>query len=243
MKIARYVFGLGIVILAAATIGCAGAPDIRAMSKPSESKRQFLGLKKIAILPFNNIGGIKGAEDQVVGILLSELNIKGTFEEVEDPHYVLNVLDGLKIKKIDVLDVEMVRKMGSEMNAQALVFGDIHAWGPGDGDTAAMQVSITLTLMDTQTGKPVWVGNGSHRASFTMSRAFGLNEGPTDLEVARDVIISLVKDLDKEINGRRKEELSRVKGEEDARLKAAAEAEKRRLEETIEPESGDTEEK
>jgi hypothetical protein len=73
-----------------------------------------------------------------------------------------------------------------------------------------------------------------------MNRALGLNEGPTDLEVGRSVIISLLKDMDKKITANREKELVRIKTEESAKLKAAAEAEKRRLEEMMkEEESGE----
>ena len=239
IKVARFT----ILFIAAAFVGslagCAGGPDIRHVSKPSENKRQYLGMKKVAILPLNNIGGYKGAEEQAVGIIISELNIRGTFELVEDQHYVGSVLKALKLRKIEDLDLETVQKMGSETGAQVVMFGDIHAWGLGEGDAAAMQVSITLTLMDTQTGKPVWIGNGIRRASFTWSRALGLNEGPTDLEVAREVIIALLKKMDTEINRRREAELERIKTEESAKLKAAAEAEKRRLEEMFKEEEAE----
>jgi hypothetical protein len=198
-------------------------------------------MKKVAVLPFTNIGGMKGAEEQALSITISELNIRGTFEQVEDPHYVGSVLKALKLRKIEDLDIETIQKMGSETGAQVIMFGDIHAWGLGEGDAAAMQISITFTLMDTQTGKPVWIGNGSRRASFTMSRALGLNEGPTDLEVAREVIVDLLKKMDKEVNSRREAELQRIKSEESAKLKAAAEAEKRRLEQMMQEE--ETEEK
>jgi len=228
-----------IVGLFAVTVGCAGAPTLRTVSKPSESKRQYLGLKKVAVLPLTNINGEKGAEDQAVTIIVSELNIQGTFDEVEEPRYVGNVLKSLKLRKLDELDLEIVQKMGSEMNAQALLFGEIHAWGLGDGDGAAMHVSLTMTLIDTQTGKPIWIGNGSHRTSFTMSRALGLDEGPTDLDVSRQVVISLLKDLDKRVNNHREAELERIKAEESSKLKAAAEAEKRRLEEMMQDEEAE----
>lgn len=232
-KTARFTMLIILAAFVGSLTGCAGAPEIRHVSKPSESKRQYLGMKKVAVLPFTNIGGIKGAEDQAMSITISELNIRGTFEQVEDPHYVGRVLKALKLRKIEDLDFETIQKMGSETGAQVIIFGDIHAWGLGEGDAAAMQVSITLTLMDTQTGKPVWIGNGYRRASFTMSRALGLNEGPTDLEVAREVIVDLLKKMDREINDRREAELVRIKAEESAKLKAAAEAEKRRLEEIM----------
>lgn len=238
IRVARKLTLIGIAIAFVTIPGCAGAPTLRSVSKPSESKRQYLGLKKVAVLPINNIGGDKGAEDQAMGIIVSELNISGTFEEVEDPRYVGSVLKALKLRKVDELDLETVQKMGSEMNAQAILFGDIHAWGLGEGDAAAMHVSITLTLMDTQTGKPLWIGNGAERASFTWSRALGLNEGPAALEVARKVIVSLVEKMNKEITRNREQELDRIKAEEASKLKAAAEAEKRRLEEMLQQEEG-----
>jgi hypothetical protein len=147
---------------------------------------------------------------------------------------VANVLKALKIRKIEELDLETVKKMGSEMKAQAVIIGNIDAWGLGKGTDAAMQVSVTLTLMDTETGKPIWIGNGTQRASFTVTRAFGLDEGPTDLEVSREVVISLLKQMDGDIKTRREAELVRIKDEEEAKLKAAAEAEKRRLKEQLE---------
>ena len=234
--VARKLTLVVVAIAFAAVAGCAGGPSLRSVSRPSDSKRQYLGLKKVAVLPLNNIGGDKDAETQAMGIIVSELNISGIFEEIEDPRYVGTVLKALKLRKIDELDLETVQKMGSEMNAQALLFGDIHAWGLGEGDAAAMHVSITLTLMDTQTGRPLWIGNGAERASFTWSRALGLNEGPAALEVARDVIISLMERMNKEITRQREQELERIKQEEASKLKAAAEAEKRRLEEMMEQE-------
>lgn len=239
IKAARFTMLIIVAAFVSSLGGCAGAPEIRHVSKPSESKRQYLGMKKVAVLPFTNIGGLKGAEEQALSITVSELNIRGTFEQVEDPHYVGSVLKALKLRKIEDLDLETVQKIGSEIGAQAIIFGDIHAWGLGDGDAAAMQVSITLTLMDTQTGKPVWIGNGYRRASFTMSRALGLNEGPTDLEVAREVIVDLLKKMDREVNNRREAELVRIKAEVSAKLKAAAEAEKRRLEEIMQEEEAE----
>jgi len=235
-RVARKLAMIGIALAFAVTAGCAGAPSLRTVSKPSESKRQYLGLKKVAVLPITNIGGEKGAEEQAMGMIVSELNISGTFEEIEDPRYVNSVLKALKLRKVDELDLETVQKMGSEMNAQGILFGEIHAWGLGEGDAAAMQVSITLTLMDTQTGKPIWIGNGSRRASFTWSRALGLNEGPAALEVAREVVVSLMKSMNKEITKNRELEFARIKAEEESKLKAAAEAEKRRLEEMIQQE-------
>jgi hypothetical protein len=235
-KAARFSILLFLPAFVGLLVGCAGAPDIRHVSKPSESKRQYLGMKKVAVLPFTNIGGIKGAEEQAVSIVVSELNIRGTFELVEDPRYVASVLKALKLRNVEELDLDTVQKVGSETGSQVILLGNIHAWGLGEGEAAAMQISLTLTLMDTQTGKPVWIGNGSRRTSFTMSRALGLNEGPTDLEVARDVIVGLLKNMDKEINSRREAELQRIKAEESAKLKAAAEAEKRRLEEIMQEE-------
>ena len=219
------------VFIAFALTGCSGSSSVKSISKPSESKRQYLGLKKVAILPFNNLGGDKGAEDQAVDIVKMELNLLGTFPEVEDPLYVANVFKSLKIRKLDTLDLETVNKLGTEMRAQALLLGDINAWGLGEGSEAAMHVSLTLTLIDTTTGKTLWVGSGSQRASFTWGRVFGLNEGPTDLEIGRDVVSSLLKSMSKEIKRRREAELVRIKVEEGAKLKAAAEAEKKRLEE------------
>lgn len=241
--VARKLTLFGVAIAFAAVAGCAGGPSLRSVSKPSDSKRQYLGLKKVAVLPINNIGGDKGAEDQAMGIIVSELNISGMFEEVEDPRYVGSVLKALKLRKIDELDLETVQKMGSEMNAQAILFGDIHAWGLGEGDGAAMHVSLTLTLMDTQTGKPLWIGNGADRASFTWSRALGLNEGPAALEVAREVVVSLMGRMNKEISQHREQELARIKDEEASKLQAAAEAEKRRLEEMMEQEEEQEKEK
>lgn len=235
-KVARIILACAASAAMLVAAGCGSAPSLRSVSKPSESKRQFLSLKKVAILPLNNINGDKGAEDQAMSILVSELNIRKTFQEVEDPHYVGSVLKALKLRKVDDLDLETVQKMGSEMGAQGLIFGDIHAWGLGEGDEAAMHVNLTLTLIDTTTGKPIWIGNGAERASFTWSRAIGLNEGPADLEVGRNVIIDLVKRMDKEVRKRQEEELARIKAEEAAKLKAAAEAEKRRLEEMIKEE-------
>jgi len=232
-KVARTVILVSVLSAALMLIGCSSAPRVRTSTQPSESKRQYLGLKKVAIMPLYNIGGIKGAEEQLMDILYAELAINPSFEEVEDPRFVGNVLKALKIRKLDTLDLETVNKLGSEMRAQAIMVGNINAWGWGEGAEAAMHVSLTLTLIDTFTGTPLWIGSGAHRGSFTWGRVFGLNEGPTDLEIGREVVRSMLKDMNREIDSKREAELARIKSEEEAKLKSAAEAEKRRLEEQM----------
>ncbi len=232
-NVARTVVLVSILSAALVMVGCSSAPKVRTSTQPSESKRQYLGLKKVAIMPLYNIGGIKGADEQLMDILYSELAINPTFEEVEDPRFVGNVLKALKIRKLDTLDVETVNKLGSEMRAQAILVGNINAWGWGEGAEAAMHVSVSLTLIDTFTGKPLWIGSGTHRGSFTWGRVFGLNEGPTDLAIGREVVRSMLKDMYKEIERKREAELKRIKADEEAQLKSAAEAEKRRLEEQM----------
>ena len=232
-KVARTVILVSVLSAALTLIGCSSAPRVRTSTMPSESKRQYLGLKKVAIMPLYNIGGIKGAEEQLMDILYAELAINPSFEEVEDPRFVGNVLKALKIRKLDTLDLETVNKLGSEMKAQAIMVGNINAWGWGEGAMAAMHVSVTLTLIDTFTGTALWIGSGTGRGSFTWGRVFGLNEGPTDLEIGREVVRSMLKDMNNEIESKREDELARIKSEEEAKLKSAAEAEKRRLEEQM----------
>jgi hypothetical protein len=232
-NVAQTVFLTAILTAALTMVGCTSAPNVRTSTRPSESKRQYLGLKKVAILPLYNIGGNKGAEEQLMDILYSELAINPAFEEVEDPRFVGNVMKALKIRKLDTLDVETVNKLGSEMRAQAILVGNINAWGWGEGAEASMNVSLTLTLLDTGTANPLWIGAGSHRGSFTWGRVFGLNEGPTDLEIGRTVVRSMLKDMYKEIETKREAELKRIKADEEAQLKSAAEAERRRLEEQM----------
>lgn len=235
-KIARFVTATAMAVALLAAVGCGGGVDLRSNARPSESKRQFLNLKKVAVVFANNIDGEKVGGDQLTDLLTTELNIIGTFEQVEDPRYVGNVLKALKVRKgtIEELDLETVKKMGSEMKAQAVILANINAWGLGKGDGAAMHVTMTLTVIDTETGKPIWRAMGTRRASFTWSRALGLDEGPTDLEVSREVIVTLLDQLDKDVADRREKELEKIKQEEEAKLKAAAEAEKRRLREQLE---------
>src|SRR5512138_2159009 len=131
-KIARCLTVLTLALAVAGVAGCGGV-SLRSSGMQSESKRQFLGLKKVAVLPFNNIAGEKQGEDLIIDLMVTELNIRKTFEQVEDPHYVANVLKALKLRKIEELDLETVKKMGSEMKAQAVILGNIDAWGIGKG--------------------------------------------------------------------------------------------------------------
>jgi hypothetical protein len=71
-------------------------------------------------------------------------------------------------------------------------------------------------MVDVETGSILWLGNASKEGGGSISEALGLSDGPTVIDVSRDVLSDLVDDLASEIRSRK---VKSKKAEGDAAVK------------------------
>lgn len=185
--------------------GCS-RPVLKAHLQPSKTKDQYIRIQRVAVFPFENYAETKDADKAIDALLVPAVRAEEVFDEVEDTRFVRDVMKKLKITATDILDKEVVKKIGDEMNVQGILYGKIVTYGKGKEKEAASQVTMDMALVDPSTGSVLWTGNVSAYGGLTTGKVFGVTEGMTDIEVARDAVRRLVRSLASEVEDARERE-------------------------------------
>jgi|GEM_PF-6661374 len=225
------------VFAAALAAGCS-RPVLKEHAQPSTTKDQYLRIKRVAVFPFENYSETKDADKTIDALLVPALRDEEVFDEVEDTRFVRDAMKKLKITATDVLDKEVVKKLGDEMNVQGILYGKILSYGKGKEKEAASQVTMDMALVEPSTGKVLWVGNVSAYGGLTVGKVFGVTEGKTDVEVARDAVRRLTGALAAEVKRAREKERKGIALE----IRKEEEIERARLEK-LKAETGKIQEK
>jgi hypothetical protein len=132
----------------------------------------------------------------------------------------------LKITNTDILEREVVKKFGDEMNVQGILYGKVLQFGPGIAKDSPNQMTLDLSLVDPATGIVLWAGNVSVYGGLTVGKVFGVTDGKTPEEVAREGVRKLVGSMTDEIEDARNREKKGIVAE----LKREQDVEQARLE-------------
>jgi len=194
--------------LCALVMGCAGA-SVQTYAKPASGQRQYGKVKKVAVLPFDSV--VEGAQGpRIAGdLFLQELLARGTFDTVEEPRYVSELMKKLKLRNTEGLDREIVRKMGEELQAQALILGDLLLFGQEE-NSEVVEFALQVNMLDVDTGDILWSGKTYANASTTVGEILGVNQGPSQNDVAMKGVRRLVSRLDGEFRDAREAEVERM---------------------------------
>lgn len=215
-----------LAIMALAMAGGCARPVLKAHIQPSKTKDQYLQIKRVAIFPFENYTETKDADKAIDALLAPALRDEEAFGEVEDTRFTRDVMKKLKITSTDILDKEVVKKIGDEMNVQGIVYGKIVTYGKGKEKESASQVTMDMALLEPSTGSVLWTGNVTASGALTAGKVFGVTEGMTDIQVARDAVRRLVRSMASEVKDARNRERKGIVAD----LRKEEEKERARLE-------------
>jgi len=210
--------GAMILIVLGLGAGCS-RPVLNSSGTPSGSKDQYIRIKRVAVFPFENYSDTKDVDKTIDALLIPVLRDAEIFDAVEDTRFTRDVMKKLKVTSTDILDREAVKKIGDEMNVQGIIYGKILAYGKGKEKEAASQVTMDLALVEPSTGSVLWVGNVSSYGGLTAGKVFGVTEGKTDIEVARQAVRRLGRALAADVTDMRAKErkglIAGIRREED----------------------------
>lgn len=170
---------LGILMLA----GCASKP-----TRYIHPNADLSGLKKVAVLPFENVSGETGASDKVHKIFLVELLSIEAFDVVE-PGSVSKALKGENAASPDQLTPEDLKRLGSALGADALFMGQVVDYADVRGPNTAPQVTLQFRLVETASGATVWSTSQTRSGVKTSTRLFGVSSDSIT-ETTRKIIRS-----------------------------------------------------
>lgn len=193
MKSLRQLFTLSVIFLLIFGSGCAGRG---ASSFYVRQDCDFSFIKRVAVLPLDNLTNERFAGDAVRQVVISELLASGLVDVVV-PGDAMAAVENLKLKPGQSLNAEQIKALGKALKVQAVVLGAVNKFGEvREGNVSAPEVTITLMMADTSSGSIVWSATRTSGGASFMARHFGARSNTMSeavLKVVREAIQTLYK--------------------------------------------------
>lgn len=154
----------------------------------------FSFIKRVGVLPLDNLSSDKFAADAVRQVVISEL-LASNLVDVVCPGDVIAALESLKIRPGESPNAEQFKSMGKMLKVQAMIFGAVNKYGEvREGNISAPEVSITLMMADTSSGGIIWSVTRARGGASFMAKHFGARSDTMSeavLRVTREAIQTL----------------------------------------------------
>lgn len=114
-------------------------------------------IKKVGVLPFVNESGRRGAGEIVTNTFVTVI-FKSKIFQVEEKGNIDRFLTQEKLKTINTISLEQLRRLGERMKIDAVFIGTVEEFTGGDqGERLATPaVTIRVRLVDTRSGRILW---------------------------------------------------------------------------------------
>ncbi len=155
-------------------------------------------VEKVAVLPFQNNTNEKHAGERMRDLVSTEILAMGLFEVV-DKGVVDSALreEGVVLRERGSVDLDKntYRRLAKVLGVQAFVVGSVDQYDEARrGSYSSPVVSLTLKLIDAQTGTILWQASGAESGYSAWKRLMGLS--PKDMtEVSMDLVEKLLSTL------------------------------------------------
>jgi curli biogenesis system outer membrane secretion channel CsgG len=150
--------------------------------------------RDVAVLPLENLSSDRYAADRVREVLVVELLASGAFDVTEQGE-VNRVLRQLNVGLITELGPEQIAAIGGELGVEGLLLGSVMEFRERrTGTFTAPEISLSLRMVDVETGLVVWLVSDARTGLSLSTRLFGVGEA-TQTEVVRDLVRQLIDEL------------------------------------------------
>ena len=174
--------------------GCGGS-TIRYIN-PSAN---FSYIKRVAILPFNNLGDDRYAGERVRSAFTIDLMSREVFEVVEQGE-VTKALGGI-FREAGVeegsavpVDKETLKLIGEKLSIQAVVLGSVDEYPSSGSGGESKIVSISVRMLDTSSGIILWQAKATKTSRSVVRRLIGVEEVDRS-ELTKDAVKSALDTL------------------------------------------------
>jgi hypothetical protein len=160
--------GLGLLFFLVSA-GCASSASKVVFRDPN---MDFGALQAVAVMPFTNLTR-DNAGERVRDVFMTMLQATGGVYVIP-PGEVARGISRLNLERPASPAPEEVTKFAKNVNADAVFTGTVKEYGEvRSGSSAANVVSLSLQLMEAQTGKVVWSASSTKGGVTTSDRLFG----------------------------------------------------------------------
>ncbi len=180
-----------LIILILYVSGCSGASAVRYVNPDAN----FSYIRKIAILPFNNMSGDKFAGEKIRDTLSIEVMSRQVFDVVEqgEVRKALNAIlpeTGAEAGMTVEVDNEMLKLIGEKLGVQAVMLGSVDDYSGGSYGKGGA-VSISLRMLDTSSGIVLWQSKVSVQGQSMWRKLMGFDEVGTAKLTLKAIRIAL----------------------------------------------------
>ncbi|MGD8352717.1 MAG: DUF799 family lipoprotein [Pseudomonadota bacterium] len=194
----RYAAGKGTILflvlaLCVATFaGCATTPP--RLDVYHDPAMDFSAIKRVAILPFVNLAQDPRGAERVRDVFANALLATEAFYVLPSGEVFRGINRAGIVNRAAPSPEEVVRFAGI-VKADAVITGVVREYGTvRSGSISANTISMSLNMLETQTGTVVWSATSTKGGIGTWIRLFGGGGKPMN-EVTRDAVEELLDSL------------------------------------------------
>jgi hypothetical protein len=182
----RRIFSYFFVIL---LVGCATTTQIY-----RDSNMDFGAIQSIAVMSFVSLARDNVAAERVRDVFINNLLATGAVYVVPVGEVARGVARA-EIANPTTPSPEEVVKLASMIKVQAVITGVLKEYGEvRSGTTSANIISVSLQMMEAQTGKVVWSGSSTEGGISIWDRLFGGGGQPMD-KITQKAVEDLINRL------------------------------------------------
>lgn len=188
-NVTRNVARAFLLLLTLSALGCASSHQTGFLHPNAD-----LGMiKKVAVIPFENITEDRGAGEKVTRIFFVELLALEVFD-VSEPGQPVKVLRA-KGTSIDALGPADLQRIGKELEVDGLFLGSVVDFNESrSGSSQDPRVTVQIRLVDTQSGTTIWSASQTRSRAALSTKLFGVGRESLT-EAARDLVRAELKTL------------------------------------------------
>lgn len=154
----------------------------------------FASLKSVAVLPLANLTKDQYAAERVRDVFITMLLATGAMYVIP-PGEVFRGMARAGLADPTHPSPEEAKKLAGIVGVDAVITGTIREYGEvRSGQTAANTISVTMQMMEAQTGRVVWTGATTKGGITFKDRLFGGGGEPLE-EITRVAVEDLLDKL------------------------------------------------
>jgi TolB-like protein len=139
----------------------------------------FSYIKKVAVLPFNNMSDDRFAGERVRNTLTVDLMSRGVFDVMErgEVSKVMGLIfraAGFEEGRALEIDKETLKLLGEKLGVQAVILGSVDEY-VGKGGRSAV-VTLSVRMLDSSSGIVLWQVKSTATGSSTWRQIVGIEE-------------------------------------------------------------------
>jgi TolB-like protein len=162
-----------LLLLIFSVVGCKGS-----VIRYINPEANFSYIKKVAVLPFNNMSNDRFAGERVRNTLTVDLMSRGVFEvmergEVTKAMGLVFRAAGFEEGSAVEVDKETLKLLGERLGVQAVILGSVDEYESGGRRSV---VSLSVRMLDTSSGIVLWQAKSTVTGISTWRTIVGLEE-------------------------------------------------------------------